>query len=102
MVLSNGYARYNSFYNYTGTNAIYSRNADYEYNWWGTNNPNFNNIVSGSYRPKTWLIMNLTPNNLISSNGGTVTLQAGIYTLYNSSTGTYYEFDTKTQSDCGP
>ncbi|BDZ68722.1 beta strand repeat-containing protein [Methanobacterium ferruginis] len=74
-------ANFNRFYNNTATtsgNTIYNNggSVDIENNWWGTNNPNWTQFLSGvSSNPIRWvqLTINATPDVLCVSETSTVT-----------------------------
>ncbi len=59
-------AHFNRFYNNTAPNstAILNWNnkiVDAENNWWGTNNPDWNSLISG-FTPTNWVILTVTAN----------------------------------------
>ena len=84
-----GVVNYNVFVNNLGNTILWnSNNNDYEYNWYGTNNPNFGNLFYGT-QPKTWVVMNFTNLQAITSAGGNVDLLTTLDTIYNSSSGQY-------------
>ncbi|WP_321423213.1 FN3 associated domain-containing protein [uncultured Methanobacterium sp.] len=46
-----------------GGNAIYSTGTlNANKNWWGSNSPNFTNLIGNAAAPTTWIYMNLTVN----------------------------------------
>ena len=86
----NGMANYNAFvdnqgYRYFTTDGS---NRNIEYNWWGYNNPNFNNLIDGVPNPETWVIMNFTNTTPITYIGTTATLLVTLNTTYNRTSNT--------------
>ena len=62
--------------------------VDADDNWWGTNNPNFSQLIYGNANTTSWLILNnLTANPAIITNGETSTVNANLLsyngTIYN-------------------
>ncbi len=47
-----------------------------ENNWWGTHNPNWNNLIGGFDAPVWWIYMNLTANTTCILAGASVNLTA--------------------------
>ncbi|KAF5077501.1 hypothetical protein DSECCO2_150440 [anaerobic digester metagenome] len=47
-----------------------------EYNWWGSNNPNFNALITGDVDYISWLVMTYSANSRVISLGGLSTLNA--------------------------
>lgn len=47
-----------------------------EYNWWGSNNPNFSALITGDVDYSSWLVMNYSANPTVISQGGLSTLTA--------------------------
>ena len=70
---------------------IYSNgDNNFEYNWWGSNTPNFSQLCYG-FTPETWVIMNFTNIDKINSTNfnKNITLLASLNNLYNDTTGEY-------------
>jgi predicted outer membrane repeat protein len=65
--------------NSAGTNPI-TKNTITNYgtinatdNWWGSNNPNFTNLISGNVNTTPWIVLTLTTNpNIITNNGSSI------------------------------
>ena len=75
---------------YHGSAAYVSSNANLEYNWWGTNTPNFNNLIEG-VTPETYVIMNFTNTTPVNySPSGSSNLLVTLNTVYNDTDGNYY------------
>ncbi len=59
-------AHFNRFYNNTAVNGTaiycYSGSVDAENNWWGSNNPYWNSLISGFTNPTNWVILTVTVN----------------------------------------
>lgn len=69
-------------------NAIRSRDPiDIQYNWWGSNLPDFNTLIDGVADYDPWLVMRYNANPLTILQGGTSTLTADL--RYNSD-GTFH------------
>ena len=49
--------------------------ANVENNWWSSNNPNWNNLISGFTHPVNWIILtvNATPNSINNTQTSTIT-----------------------------
>ena len=82
----------NAFINNTGGYLIWrdnnGANGNLEYNWYGTNDPNLNNLIRGN-QPETWVIMNFTASNFINPSSGTINLTTTLNTIYNNTNKTY-------------
>jgi hypothetical protein len=50
---------------------IYLGIIDVKFNWWGSNNPDFNLLIKGKAQYKPWLIMRLTSNPINIPQGST-------------------------------
>ena len=100
---NNGYAGAVAFYSTSGyailnssvlvgnrdryNHAVYGATNN-DYNWWGTNTPNFSEITTTT--PTKWIVMNLTSLNPINTiNSGTLNLETSLNTVYDSSTGNF-------------
>lgn len=62
-------------------------NVDARYNWWGSNNPDFNTLISGediTYTP--WLYMNFNTGSVNVNQGQQVPLTASFNYLYDGNT----------------
>ena len=87
---------------YNDTNAITGM-LYVDNNWWGTNNPNFNQLISGSVTANSWLVLNnltangsVIANHTIILNGGNSTVTAKLQS-YNKVSNTYTPI-----SECAP
>ena len=66
--------------------AIYNYNeqpVNVENNWWGSNNPNFDSLISGMPRPNYWIYMTLTANPTTIKNGKTSLITVSFNNLFN-------------------
>ena len=74
----------------TGREVYSNGDNNFEYNWWGTNEPNFASLCYG-FTPETWVIMNFTNLDKINSTNfnKNITLLASLNNLYNDTTGEY-------------
>lgn len=60
--------------------------VDAQYNWWGSNNPNFANLVSGNIDYTPWIYMKLNPTQVKVNKGDQVPLIASFNYLYDGNT----------------
>ncbi len=65
-----------------GTNSL-----DAKYNWWGSNNPDFSNLVSGVVNTNPWIVLTINANPTTINNGGNSAIIAG---LLRDSNGAYH------------
>ena len=69
---------FNRFYNNSARfqgNAVYNTGScDVNYNWWGSNDPNWSNLIYGA-NPARWVILtiNATPNSINNTGNSTIT-----------------------------
>ena len=54
---------------------IYGSNSNLNYNWWGSNNPNWANLINGSYMLSVYAVLNVTaePSEIFSSEKSNIT-----------------------------
>ncbi len=54
---------------------IYADSPNLNYNWWGSNNPNWTNLINGSYVPSVYAVLNVTaePNEIFTSEKSNIT-----------------------------
>lgn len=84
-ILNGGYgsvilnAHFNRFYNNTAPNSAAilnwnNRTVNAENNWWGSNNPDWNSLISG-FTPTNWVILTVTanPTNINNTQKSTIT-----------------------------
>ena len=57
--------------------------ADARYNWWGSNNPDFDSLISGDVDYTPWLYMTLTANPITIKNCETSLITASFNNLFN-------------------
>ncbi|MDO8869511.1 MAG: hypothetical protein Q7V10_02050 [Methanobacteriaceae archaeon] len=57
--------------------------VDAQYNWWGSNNPNFANLVFGNIDYTPWIYMKLNPTQVKVNKGDQVSLIASFNYLYD-------------------
>jgi len=72
-------ANWNRFYNNSGTNVIrlgFYGSASAENNWWGSNNPNWGNLIYGFTPPTNWVILSVNATPTTITNGETSTITA--------------------------
>ena len=71
-------------------NAMYfeidSGQSNVEYNWWGSNNPDFATLISGTVDYNPWLYMTITANPTTINNGETSQITASFNNLFNGTT----------------
>lgn len=60
---------------------------DARYNWWGSNNPDFSNRVSGAVNTTPWMVLTINANPTTINNGGNSTIVAD---LLHDSNGAYH------------
>ena len=93
LILCGGYAHNNVFINNTGrVLAAYSGSSAIEGNYYGTNNPDFSSLLSGSW-PETYIIANFTSHDVIETVSGIANLSLTFNTLYNTTSNTYVQVD---------
>ena len=92
MYLGGGYAKNNVFGYNEGNLYAYRYGGTLDANWWGTNTPDFPNLVAGT-TPSSWIIMNFTNITPITHAGGNSTLFVSLDTVYNSVSNTYSKID---------
>ena len=62
--------------------------SNINYNWWGSNNPNFAVLTTSG--PESWVVMDFLPtNNVLSTSGGSVVLLASLNKTYNRTTNNF-------------
>ncbi len=94
---ADGYAanftlNFNRIVNNTATNyggAIYNNDGNSlnaTDNWWGSNNPNFSNLIEGNVNCTQWLYMTLTANPTTINNRETSLITTSFNNLYNGTT----------------
>ena len=59
---------------------------DAQYNWWGSNNPNFTNLIGGTVDYTPWLYMTITADPTIINNEETSLITASFNNLFNGTT----------------
>jgi predicted outer membrane repeat protein len=60
--------------------------VDAKYNWWGSNNPDFQKLVSGNIDYTPWLYMKFNSNSIKVKKGDNVSLIASFNYLYDGKT----------------
>lgn len=69
-----------------------SAGSSFDYNWYGSNNPDINTLVGGSSSAKmSWLVMNFTNTTPFSTSGGSVNLQVSLNALFNHTNRQYQQ-----------
>lgn len=68
--------------------------VDARYNWWGSNNPDFNTLILGEVTYTPWLYMNFNAASLNVKKGDQVPLTASFNYLYNGNTVTVLDPNT--------
>jgi len=70
--------------------AIYNNNGTLNatLNWWGSNNPDFDNLISGMPNPNYWLYMTITANPTTINNGETSLITVNFNNLFDGTTRT--------------
>jgi predicted outer membrane repeat protein len=70
-------AHFNRFYiNYPDEIQLEDGYVDTRYNWWGSNKPEFRNLITGPMNYSPWLVMKFTVNPTTLIQGGIATLMA--------------------------
>lgn len=87
-------------------NAIYidkeSVQSDVEYNWWGSNNPDFATLINGTVDYNPWLYMTIAANPTTINNGKTSQITASFNNLFNGTTVTPLDYLTGHIPDGSP
>ncbi|WP_321422680.1 hypothetical protein [uncultured Methanobacterium sp.] len=84
-------ANFNRFFNNQATVIINQDNptsfVDIENNWWGTNNPDFDSLISGINTPTYWLFMtiNSTPSTINNTQNSLITVSFNNHSLDGTS-----------------
>lgn len=76
-----------------GGNAILNSETaitDAQFNWWGTNNPDFTSLISGTVDHTPWLYLTFSPSPTTIPQGSTSTLTASFNNAFDGTTVTAF------------
>ncbi|PKL66706.1 MAG: hypothetical protein CVV28_09920 [Methanobacteriales archaeon HGW-Methanobacteriales-1] len=98
-------ANYNRIVN-NSPNAIYfdteSGQSNVQYNWWGSNNPDFATLINGTVDYNPWLYLTITTNPSTINNGATSQITASFNNLFDGTTVTPLDPNTGHIPDGSP
>ena len=71
------------------SNTVMGTSGDFNNNWWGLNEPNFNTLIDTTSKPETWIVMGFTNLTRIQSGYSPTKLLVTLNTIYNKTDNTF-------------